>query len=167
MERRHSPAARRPARRRLPGRRGDVQPGRRDAGRRRPRRHRAALGRGHRSGDRRPARGRSGPASSLAFSPDGATLAVGSYDGTIRLWDLATRQPIGVPYLPGVPVSALAFGPDGATLIAASTDGTIWRRDVAFLADPVSSLCQAAGRPLSRAEWTRYVQGPAYQDICP
>jgi WD40 repeat protein/DNA-binding SARP family transcriptional activator len=107
-----------------------------------------------------------GPTSALAFSPDGATLAVGSYNGTIRLWDLETRQPIGVPYLPGVPVSALAFSPDGATLIAANTDGTIWRRDVAFLADPVSYLCAAAGRPLSRAEWTQYVHGPAYQDIC-
>jgi WD40 repeat protein/DNA-binding SARP family transcriptional activator len=108
-----------------------------------------------------------GPTSSLAFSPDGATLAVGSYNGTIRLWDLETRQPIGVPYLPGAPVSALAFSPDGRTLIAANTDGTIWRRDVSFLADPASYLCEAAGRPLSRAEWTQYVHGPAYQDICP
>src|SRR5262249_2556878 len=34
---------------------------------------------------------------SVAFSPDGKTLASGSADGVIILWDVATRQPIGQP----------------------------------------------------------------------
>jgi WD40 repeat protein len=36
----------------------------------------------------------------LAFSPDGATLAVAGH-GSIRLWDVATQQEIGAPMTAG------------------------------------------------------------------
>ena len=32
----------------------------------------------------------------LAWSPDGKTLASTSLDGTVRLWDVATRQELGI-----------------------------------------------------------------------
>jgi WD40 repeat protein len=59
-----------------------------------------------------------GPIYSLAFSPDSATLAIGSGDGTIFLYDRTTLQQRR--RLPGnaTPTLELAFSPDGTTLAA-------------------------------------------------
>ena len=38
---------------------------------------------------------------SVAFSPDGSTLVGGNRDGTMQLWDMATRDQIGVPFSAG------------------------------------------------------------------
>jgi WD40 repeat protein len=54
-------------------------------------------------------------ASAAPVSPDGRSLATGSTDGTIRLFDLRAQQPLGAP-IPAVanrPVAPL-FTPDGA-----------------------------------------------------
>ncbi|HEY7880228.1 MAG TPA: AAA family ATPase [Streptosporangiaceae bacterium] len=71
------------------------------------------------------------PAVAAAFSPDGRILAT-AVDGSIRLWDTATRQQIGTPMTAGPsPAYAVAFSPDGRTLAAAGADGTARLWDVA------------------------------------
>lgn len=64
---------------------------------------------------------------SLAFSPDGKTLAsgAGSADSSIRLCDVATGKQIGQLEGHGSWVSSLVFWPDGKKLSSSSADQTI------------------------------------------
>jgi WD40 repeat protein/energy-coupling factor transporter ATP-binding protein EcfA2 len=76
--------------------------------------------------------GHSGGVNSVAFSPDGKTLASGSDDNTIILWDVGASQSIGPP-LTGYSsrVNSIAFSPDGKTLASGSADSTVILWDVA------------------------------------
>ncbi len=69
---------------------------------------------------------------SLAFSPDGKTLAAARFGGSIYLWNTATRALTTTVRAPGSQrVESLAFSPSGKTLAAADVNGNIYLWDTA------------------------------------
>ena len=69
--------------------------------------------------------GHSDNVSALAFSPDSRTLATGSFDDTIRLWDVETDAHKFTLTGHTGSIKSVAFSPDGNTLASASRDGTV------------------------------------------
>ncbi|KII87643.1 hypothetical protein PLICRDRAFT_162405 [Plicaturopsis crispa FD-325 SS-3] len=76
--------------------------------------------------------GHEGPISSLAFSPSGANqLASGSWDHTVRIWNVFGRSHAVEPLALSSDVLSVAFRPDGKELAASTLDGQIMFFDVA------------------------------------
>jgi WD40 repeat protein len=66
---------------------------------------------------------------SLAFHPDGGSLAIGHHDGTITFRETSAWKKLRTIRAHVGPVSTLRFTPDGKTLLSSSTDGVIQLRD--------------------------------------
>lgn len=69
---------------------------------------------------------------SIAFSPDGKTIASGGGDG-VRIWDLATSKQTAYLFVPDTTpnmhndnVSSIAFSPDGKRLASGHSPPMIW-----------------------------------------
>lgn len=72
----------------------------------------------------------SGEVNAVAFSPDGRTLASGSDDKTVKLWNVKTGELLHTLVKHTDKVNAVAFSPDGRTLASGSEDTTINLWDV-------------------------------------
>ncbi len=74
-------------------------------------------------------KGHRGFAQTVAFDPEGALLATGGEDGTVRLWNVQTGEQCGQDDHEGY-VSAVAFAPGGAWLASGGHDRRVhlWNR---------------------------------------
>ncbi|MCB9610680.1 MAG: WD40 repeat domain-containing protein [Polyangiaceae bacterium] len=102
----------------------------------------------------------------VMFSPDGTLILSVSRDRTVRVWTAdGAGEPVVLHGRVGG-VTAAAFSPDGTQIVAGSTRGTVWvwSLEATVLVD---ELCRRVGRNLTRAEWTQYASGVAYDLPCP
>jgi Tol biopolymer transport system component len=75
-------------------------------------------------------KGHEGSVYSVGFSPDGQQLASGSFDSTIKIWDVTTGKVLNTLKGHESRVWSVGFSPDGKQLASGSGDKTIKIWDV-------------------------------------
>ena len=75
--------------------------------------------------------GHTGKIDSITLSPDEKTVASGSWDNTVRLWDITTHKEISTLIGHTGPVYSVAFSPDGKTIACGYYFSGIFLWDIA------------------------------------
>ncbi len=75
--------------------------------------------------------GHTAEVNSVAFSPDGRYALSGSYDQTLKLWEVETGEEVRTFKGHSAPVYSVAFSPDSRYVLSGSSDGTtrLWEVD--------------------------------------
>ena len=110
---------------------------------------------------------------SVAWSSDGSRLLTAGDDGTVRLYDATSGEPVGTPLaVPGAFAAFSAggylyatFSPDGRTIAVTDDTGRVWLYP-ATAAGWEAYACRLANRELTRAEWSKFLPGHPYQQVC-
>lgn len=112
-----------------------------------------------------------GPTSNVydvAVSPDGATIAAAAIDGSLWLWRITDpRAPklLATLAASSTDLFAVSFQPHTDAVITAGAD----RQLHVFGDNPATvaaGICTHVGTPLTRAEWSEYVQTGRYDPPC-
>ncbi|MCU0967854.1 MAG: WD40 repeat domain-containing protein [Rubrivivax sp.] len=107
------------------------------------------------------------PASSLALSPDGRHLVVGTEAGTMQFWDLESARPLGEPqFVHNGAVQSVVFDAEGRHVVATGPRGD--RRAWPAPAGWSAGLCAKLDHNPSRRQWAEWVPtGEPYRCLCP
>jgi WD40 repeat protein len=74
-------------------------------------------------------KGHEGFVPDLAYTPDGRHLATAGFDGTVRIWDIATGAPVRILRPGPSSFTSVAFRPDGTCLAAGQGSGHFMDHD--------------------------------------
>ena len=108
------------------------------------------------------------PVASIAFDPSGERFATaGGPEGGVKLWFTSSLQQDGATLDPEEGTAGNAqFTPDGRLLLAVNANGhgSLWPVSTPALA---GHACAVAGRNLTHEEWSRFITGYRYSQVCP
>lgn len=91
--------------------------------------------------------GHEGPVSTLAFTPDGNALVSGSWDHTVRIWNIFSRAQTSEPLQLQADLLSVAVRPDSLQVAASTLDGqlTFWDLESANQTSNISGRRDISG----------------------
>jgi WD40 repeat protein len=106
-----------------------------------------------------------GTLAAVAFGPDNHTLATGSVERALTIWDTASRTVLATTTGHNGPITAVAYAPDGHTVATASADKSIalWNTDPDTA---ITTICHTVNRDLTPEEWNKFLPNTPRHPTC-